>query len=367
MKAVEYTKAFRHLSNELHTQNILPFSAETIYQGFQDKLLEKYGLFPWDMDLQEGLSRDEMTEFSTSIIDDFMSELTVIKREPMDEFQDSNSVTPTRVARKQGRSDGAPKRPRGRPRIHEERTTGSKDRRRKEGTRASRKAERDIIAADEMSMEYETVSAFQLDVVQNEVIDSASTGINDFDSLCGSFDSRPLTIPSLAVVQPSAESAITQTLVSGDMSIVPSDRPRPISPPIADEIVQDTPQIGSMNNSLASITNNVPASADTVTQFQQTALFSSVVQQPSIIICPTVASIPPGRQRAKILQCGICFSVDLFDRHHEMRRHMESRHMMGQFPCNVPGCNRIAKPFTRADKLLEHKRKVHRIGVLSNN
>lgn len=88
-------------------------------------------------------------------------------------------------------------------------------------------------------------------------------------------------------------------------------------------------------------------------------------EQPShpitLIACPTIDSIPPGRQRSKVLKCGVasCTSDKLFDRHFEMKRHMET-HMRGNFPCSVRGCNRgDGNPFNRPDKLGEHMRRIH--------
>ena len=78
-----------------------------------------------------------------------------------------------------------------------------------------------------------------------------------------------------------------------------------------------------------------------------------------VIICLTIASIPPGRQSAKTLQCGICNADRLFDRHYEMKRHMET-HFAGTYPCTAVNCKRgPTNPFTRADKLGEHARRVH--------
>ncbi|KAF2167872.1 hypothetical protein M409DRAFT_22020 [Zasmidium cellare ATCC 36951] len=89
-----------------------------------------------------------------------------------------------------------------------------------------------------------------------------------------------------------------------------------------------------------------------------------VARQPSVqayrtIVCTAIDSIPPGRQAAKVLQCGICFSDKLFDRKYELERHMRT-HEDGAFPCTVAGCERQGeKAFRRAEHLRNHLRKVH--------
>lgn len=82
-----------------------------------------------------------------------------------------------------------------------------------------------------------------------------------------------------------------------------------------------------------------------------------------IVVCPSIASIPTGRQATKILKCGIvgCTSNKLFDRKWELERHMKG-HEGRKFPCLMPECPRRGdKAFARADKRNEHMRKVHGI------
>lgn len=79
-----------------------------------------------------------------------------------------------------------------------------------------------------------------------------------------------------------------------------------------------------------------------------------------IIICSGPDAIPPGRQRAKTLKCGMtgCKSTKLLERKYELERHMKT-HEAGAFACQVVGCERIVKAFTRLDKLREHMSKAH--------
>lgn len=87
-----------------------------------------------------------------------------------------------------------------------------------------------------------------------------------------------------------------------------------------------------------------------------------IIGPAGIIVCSNLDAIPPGRQRARILKCGIagCTSTRLFDRKYELERHMKT-HEEGDFACLVAGCERVARTFTRFDKLREHMRKVHGI------
>ncbi|KAK4495673.1 hypothetical protein PRZ48_012941 [Zasmidium cellare] len=78
-----------------------------------------------------------------------------------------------------------------------------------------------------------------------------------------------------------------------------------------------------------------------------------------VIVCPTIDSIPPGRQTAKVLQCGICNSDKLFDRKYDLERHMRT-HTDGAFPCTVAGCDRQGqKAFKGAEHLRNHLQKMH--------
>ena len=82
-----------------------------------------------------------------------------------------------------------------------------------------------------------------------------------------------------------------------------------------------------------------------------------------LIICPDIASIPPGVQESKILKCGIrgCTSSALFARKYELQRHMEAN-WKGEFPCTVLGCGRgNANPFKRAEHLRKHMRTIHQM------
>ena len=86
---------------------------------------------------------------------------------------------------------------------------------------------------------------------------------------------------------------------------------------------------------------------------------SSSVATP--ITCPSIDSIPPGRQSTKILKCGIagCTSTKLFDRKWELQRHMVG-HGGRNFSFTVSGCTRRGnEAFARDDKLREHMRTVH--------
>ncbi|KAK3680088.1 hypothetical protein LTR78_000465 [Recurvomyces mirabilis] len=84
-----------------------------------------------------------------------------------------------------------------------------------------------------------------------------------------------------------------------------------------------------------------------------------MVQQPAKVVCYNVSDIPPGRQPAKILQCGICFSGKLFNGAYEIKRHMAT-HSQGQFACDEPGCDCVGtSAFTRKDKLVKHMREAH--------
>ena len=78
------------------------------------------------------------------------------------------------------------------------------------------------------------------------------------------------------------------------------------------------------------------------------------------IVCPSIASIPPGRQAARILKCGIttCTSTKLFDRKHELERHMKT-HDPGEYPCTVFVCIYAVNGFKRKEHLRNHLRKVH--------
>ncbi|KAK4624338.1 hypothetical protein CLAFUW4_06037 [Fulvia fulva] len=82
-----------------------------------------------------------------------------------------------------------------------------------------------------------------------------------------------------------------------------------------------------------------------------------------IVLCPDIASIPPGRQPTANLMCGFpgCASVNLFSRKAELQRHMET-HLPARFPCHVAGCDRVgANGFKRREHLRNHLRKIHGI------
>ncbi|KAK3635591.1 hypothetical protein LTR56_014631 [Elasticomyces elasticus] len=86
---------------------------------------------------------------------------------------------------------------------------------------------------------------------------------------------------------------------------------------------------------------------------------SSQVASTSTIICYHADDAPTGRQHTKTIQCGICMSKNLFDRKHELQRHM-ALHFPGQYPCLQTGCAFTgARAFRRADKLVKHKREAH--------
>lgn len=90
-----------------------------------------------------------------------------------------------------------------------------------------------------------------------------------------------------------------------------------------------------------------------------TTLAHYAASEVGVIVCYSANDVPPGRQRAKILQCGICMFDKFFDRKHELERHMAA-HYPGKFPCLQVGCAlNGAKAFKRADKLLKHVRAVH--------
>ncbi|KAK5681894.1 hypothetical protein LTS10_006428 [Elasticomyces elasticus] len=85
---------------------------------------------------------------------------------------------------------------------------------------------------------------------------------------------------------------------------------------------------------------------------------SSMLAASPIAVCFRPNDAPSGRKRGS-LQCGICMSNKLFDRKHELERHM-SIHFPGQYPCVQPGCTFTgAQAFKRADKLVKHKREAH--------
>ncbi|KAK4540998.1 hypothetical protein LTR36_008367 [Oleoguttula mirabilis] len=100
----------------------------------------------------------------------------------------------------------------------------------------------------------------------------------------------------------------------------------------------------------------VPASQDAET----TRPHHPVTDPAAVVICSEPSAIPAGRQRAKLLKCGIagCTYTKLFDRKYELERHMKT-YGDGAFACYVVGCERMIKAFTRLDKLREHVRKVH--------
>ncbi|KAK3623156.1 hypothetical protein LTR56_021738 [Elasticomyces elasticus] len=77
-----------------------------------------------------------------------------------------------------------------------------------------------------------------------------------------------------------------------------------------------------------------------------------------ITVCFRPSDAPSGKRRES-LQCGICMSNKLFDRKHELDRHM-SIHFPGQYPCTQPGCTFTGpRAFKRSDKLVIHKREAH--------
>lgn len=106
------------------------------------------------------------------------------------------------------------------------------------------------------------------------------------------------------------------------------------------------------------INDGPPARAPSSTTISSAS--AAVPAAAGIIVCPTVDSIPGGKQPAKILKCGIarCASTTLFDRKYELERHMKT-HGEGAFTCPVAGCERMFRGFPRSDKLADHKKKVH--------
>ena len=113
-----------------------------------------------------------------------------------------------------------------------------------------------------------------------------------------------------------------------------------------------------VDSSASTLTRN---SADSEKPPAPTIGVAASIEPKAIINCPTIADIPPGRQTAKILKCGIagCTSTKLFDRKWELERHVKS-HEGRKFPCLVAECSRrVDKAFARADKRNEHMRKVH--------
>ncbi|KAM3416294.1 hypothetical protein BST61_g7900 [Cercospora zeina] len=86
---------------------------------------------------------------------------------------------------------------------------------------------------------------------------------------------------------------------------------------------------------------------------------AQTVALPATIVCKDIASIPPGRQHAALLQCGICMHPHLWSRKADLKRHMET-HQPGTHFCHVNGCRRgPGNGFTRVDKLHEHLKKIH--------
>ncbi|KAK3623157.1 hypothetical protein LTR56_021739 [Elasticomyces elasticus] len=79
------------------------------------------------------------------------------------------------------------------------------------------------------------------------------------------------------------------------------------------------------------------------------------------IICNQPSDAPPGRQPAKILQCGTCMSTTLFDRRYELERHMAT-HNDGNHPCLHSECPYTgARAFKRTEHLRNHRRRIHGI------
>ena len=92
-----------------------------------------------------------------------------------------------------------------------------------------------------------------------------------------------------------------------------------------------------------------------------TAVSSAFVDVAGCVVCPTIESIPPGRQAGNILRCGYvgCTSKQVFERKYELQRHMET-HEPGKFPCPELGCCRSGRrAFTRREHLRNHISKLH--------
>jgi hypothetical protein len=86
-----------------------------------------------------------------------------------------------------------------------------------------------------------------------------------------------------------------------------------------------------------------------------------LINRQHVMVCPTIDSVPPGRQPTSILKCGMCNSNKLFSRKYELDRHMAT-HAPGQYPCLQPGCLRKGeKAFKRTEHLRGHMTKVHGI------
>ena len=130
------------------------------------------------------------------------------------------------------------------------------------------------------------------------------------------------------------------------------------------QLTNDVVVLSSTNTDFCQILNEFTAAGrPNVLSIRHTLPHNANASVPTrgIIICPTIHSIPCGRQAAKILKCGIpgCIADKLFDRKYELERHMKG-HGGRHHPCTQDGCSRTGnKAFARSDKLREHMRKLH--------
>ncbi|KAK5122081.1 hypothetical protein LTR85_004327 [Meristemomyces frigidus] len=131
--------------------------------------------------------------------------------------------------------------------------------------------------------------------------------------------------------------------------------------PLAHGTVSQLVAVGQATQLCAPVpATSTPAITPGVVAASHPVSVAAVPAQHGIVVCLDINSIPSGRQRAKILRCGVvgCTSTALFGRKYELKRHMEGH--QSSYACSIPGCTRgVAKPLKRADKLAEHMRRAH--------